>query len=417
MLTPREASARILEDVRPLSAERAATVDSGGRVLAEAVIATVTIPPWDNASMDGYAVRASDAAAATAGTPVRLPVVATIAAGQFPSRGLRPGEAMRIMTGAPVPAGADSVVRIEDTDGGTVTVEIRDARDAGRNVRSAGEDFMAGDALATAGTELTPALAGVLLSAGVTEVAVHRRPRVAVISSGDELVMAEDFARVQDGKKIISTNSYTLPALIRDAGGDPVDLGIAADTRESLRAKLEQARGCDLIITTAGISVGDHDYTRDVFASLGGEQKFWRVKIRPGAPLAFGTLDGSPWLGLSGNPVSAVVTFELFARPAIRKMLGHPLLFRRPLKVTLEHEVSISAELTHFLRVVVARGGDGSYSARVTRSQSSASLSSLASATALLVVPPERRNLPAGSVLSAIPLRDYPFELAEIALS
>src|SRR5207247_290334 len=178
-----------------------------------------------------------------------------------------------------------------------------------------------------------------------------------------------------------------------DAGGEPVDLGIAADTPAALRKKLQQARDCDLIITTAGISVGDADYTRDVFASLGGKQKFWKVKIRPGAPLAFGTLNDRPWLGLSGNPVSAVVTFELFARPVIRKMCGHKLLFRRPIAVTLEDPVTIAADLTHFLRVIISRTEKG-YSARLTRSQSSASLSSLASANALLVVPPEKKSYP-----------------------
>jgi len=416
MLSPREASARILADIRSLAAESASTVDCAGRVIAQPVIATVSIPPWNNASMDGYAVRASDVTAATESATVTLPVVATIAAGKFPPRDLRAGEAMRIMTGAPVPAGADTVIRIEDTDGGTTAVVVRGARDAGRNVRSAGEDFEKGDILAPAGTEITPELIGVFLSTGATEVQVHRRPRVAIISSGDELVMAEDFAQVRDSKKIVSTNSYTLPALVRDAGGDPADLGIAADTKESLREKIEGARGCDLIITTAGISVGDADYTRDVFASLGARQNFWKIRIRPGAPLAFGDLNGTPWLGLSGNPVSAVVTFELFVRPVIRKMLGHTNLFRRPLEVTLEEDVSISADLTHFLRTVVSRRGDGELTARLTRSQSSASLSSLAAANALLVVPPEHKSYPRGSVLNALPIRHYPFELAELAL-
>jgi molybdopterin molybdotransferase len=416
VLTPGEASALILEDVRPLPSERVNTIDGNGRVLTEAVVASVTIPPWNNASMDGFAARAADVETASAEKPIQLPVVASIAAGQFPPRELRAGEAMRIMTGAPVPKGADSVIRIEDTDGGKDRVTIRSARDAGRNVRPAGEDFQKGETLASAGMSITPEMIGVLLSGGVSEINVHRRPRVAIISSGDELVTIEKFSEVRDGKKIVSTNSYTLPALVRDAGGDPIDLGIAADTPEALRENLEQARDCDLIITTAGISVGDADYTRDVFASLGGKQKFWKVKIRPGAPLAFGSLNDRPWLGLSGNPVSAVVTFELFARPMIRKMMGQKFLFRRPIPVTLEETVTIAADLTHFLRVIVSRSEKG-YSARLTRSQSSASLSSLASANALLVVPPERKSYPAGSAMSALPLRDYPFELTELALS
>ena len=416
VLSPREASARILEEIRALALERVPTIESVGRVAAESVRATVTIPPWNNASMDGYAVRSADVAAASANRPVRLPVVAEIPAGKFAPRPLAAGEAMRIMTGAPVPDGADSVVRIEDTDGGTKSVEVRSGRDAGRNVRPAGEDFRAGETLAEKGLEITPALLGVLLSGGVAAMAVHRRPKVAVISSGDELVLIEDFKEVKAGRRIVSTNSYTLPALVREAGGEPLDLGIAADSRESLSAKVQQARDCDVIVTSAGVSVGDLDYTRDVFESLGGKQKFWKVRIRPGAPLAFGMLGSIPWIGLPGNPVSAVVTFELFVRPVIRRMLGHRLLFRRPIAAALKDEVTIFAELTHFLRAVITRDAGGDYSARLTRSQSSASLASLASANALVVVPPDKKQYPAGSTLNAIPLRDYPFELPELEL-
>lgn len=416
MLSPAEASARILEDIEPLPAEEADTIDCAGRVSAADVVARVTIPPWNNASMDGFAVRAADVRSASADAPVSLPVVESIAAGQFPSRALRAGEAMRIMTGAPVPEGADTVVRIEDTDGGGDGVAIKDARDSGRNVRPAGEDFRKGEVLAAKGAEVTPTMIGVLLSGGARKITVYRRPKVAIISSGDELVTVEKFPEVEAGRRIVSTNSYTLPALVRDAGGEPMDLGIASDTRESLREKLERARGCDLIITSAGISVGDADYTRDVFASLGGKQTFWKVRIRPGAPLAFGELHGVPWLGLSGNPVSAVVTFELFARPVIRKMIGQRFLFRRPLPVELDGEVSIAADLTHFLRAKVRRDGDR-YLARLTRSQSSASLTSLAAANALLIVPPEKKSYAGGSRMSALPLRDYPFELEQLALS
>lgn len=416
MLTPREASARILQEIRPLEAERAPAIESVGRVATKAAVAGVNIPPWNNASMDGYAVRSGNIAGATPENPVRLSVVAEIPAGSFAPRALADGEAMRIMTGAPVPDEADSVIRIEDTDGGLKSVAIRDARDAGRNVRAAGEDFCVGDSLMEPGTEITPALLGVLMSAGIGEVFVHRRPKVTILSSGDELVMLDGFDKVRAGKRIVSSNSYTLPALVREAGAEPRDLGIAKDTRESLTEKLKQANGADLIVTSAGVSVGDLDYTRDVFESLGGKQIFWKVSIRPGAPLAFGTLEGVPWIGLSGNPVSAVVTFELFVRPVIRKLLGHSLLFRRPIRVRLEGDVTINAELTHFLRCVVSRGANGEYSARLTRSQSSASLSSLAAANALLVVPPTGKINRAGSYLAAIPLHDYPFELQELEL-
>jgi len=258
--------------------------------------------------------------------------------------------------------------------------------------------------LAKRGLPLKPALLGVLASTGVKEVKAFKRPRVAIISSGDELVEIEDFAKVEEGRRIVSTNSYTLDALTRVAGGIPVDLGIAADTKASLRRKLEAADGCDLILTSAGVSVGDVDHTRAVFEELGGELKFWKVKMRPGAPLAFGVLKGSPWIGVSGNPVSAMVSFEVFVRPALRKMQGYTALFRRTVTVTLEEEIKIAAKLTHFLRAIVTRAPDGSLSARLTGIQSSAALTSMAKANALLIVPETSATIVKGSKLNALML-------------
>jgi molybdopterin molybdotransferase len=311
---------------------------------------------------------------------------------------------MRIMTGAPVPEGADSVIRKEDTDGGSDKVQIRDARDVWKNIRPAGEDFQRGDVLARRGSAIKPALMGVLASSGVSEVKTFKRPRVAIVSSGDELVDLDEFDEVTAGRRIVSTNSYTLDALTRVAGGIPVDLGIAADTKASLKRKLESARDSDLILTSAGVSVGDLDHTRDVFASLGGKQKFWKVRMRPGAPLAFGMLNGVPWLGLSGNPVSAMVSFELFVRPALRKMQGYAALFRRTVTVTMEEEVKIGARLTHFLRAIVTRKEDGTLVARLTGHQSSAALTSMARANALLIVPETSPEVAKGSSLKAMML-------------
>jgi len=336
--------------------------------------------------------------------PVQLPVVASIAAGQFPPRELRAGEAMRIMTGAPIPDGADSVIRKEDTDGGSEKVEIREARDVWKNIRGAGEDYQSGDLLAKRGASIRPALLGVLASTGVATVPVFGQPRVAIISSGNELVDLDEFEEVIAARRIVSTNSYTLEALTRVAGGIPQDLGIASDTKASLRKKLEGAAGCDLIITSAGVSVGDLDHTRDVFAALGGKQKFWKVKMRPGAPLAFGLLKGVPWLGLSGNPVSAMVSFELFVRPVLRKMQGHVALFRRPVTVTLEEDVKISTKLTHFLRAWVTRNENGSLTARLTGHQSSGALTSMSKANALLIVPPTKQTVPKGAQLHVLML-------------
>jgi molybdopterin molybdotransferase len=396
-----EASARILARIEALSCERVATRDAAGRVLAEPVVSSISSPPWDNSSMDGYAVRSSDLV-----DGARFDVVETVAAGAFPSRAIEPGEAMLVMTGAPVPAGADTVVRREDTDDGRDVARVLNLRDAGKNIRRMGEDFRAGDTLLEAGDELRIAHIGLLASAGVKSVAVHRRPRVALISSGDELVELDEFTPDLADKRIVSSNSVTLAASIRDAGGEPVALGIARDDPQSLREKLELACTSDLIITSAGISVGDHDHVRDVFASLGGELDFWKVRMRPGAPLAFGMLGGIPWIGLSGNPVSAMVTFEILVRPVIRRMVGHRALFRRPISVRLSEPVILAASLMHFLRVLVTRNAEGEYVARLSGSQSSAVLTSMGRANALLVLPGDRLRVAAGETHRAIPLGD-----------
>jgi len=380
MLRVEEASERILADIRALNSEPVPLRAALARVCAEEIRATVTMPPWSNSSMDGYAVRSADITPVMKGEPVTLRVVGTIAAGELPEKLLKRGQAMRIMTGAPIPGGADSVIRKEDTDGGSQKVVIRESRDVWKNIRQAGEDYQRGDVLAKRGTPMRPALIGVLASSGVATVQVFRRPRVAIISSGNELVDIDEFDEVKAARRIVSTNSYTLDALTRAAGAVPVDLGIAADTKASLRRKLEAAGDCDLIITSAGVSVGDLDHTRDVFADLGGKQRFWKVRMRPGAPLAFGMLKDIPWLGLSGNPVSAMVSFELFIRPALRKMQGYTNFFRRTLTVTLEEEVKIAAKLTHFLRA------------------------SMTKANALLIVPETSQTVAKGAQLKALML-------------
>ena len=406
MLTVPEAVAEIIRDVSARGAETVPLLDALGRVLASDAIAPYTLPQWDNSAMDGYAVRASDIAEASAEHPVVLPVLETIAAGAFASRGVAAGEAMRIMTGAPIPQGADTVVRVEDTDGGIDRVSIRNARDSRKNIRPLGEDFRKGSVVVTAGTPLAAAQLGVLASLGYANVDVHRRPVVAIAGSGDELVDLDRFDEVVAGTKIVASNRYTLDALVRQAGGIPRHLGNAADTPESLRAVLEQSRGCDLLVTSAGASVGEFDYTRQVLESLGADLRFWRVRMRPGAPLGFGTLEGMPWIGLPGNPVSAMVTFELFARPVIRRMLGHSRLFRRPLPAVLEEPVSIGAKLMHFLRAVTRARDDGTLSVRLTGPQGSGILTSMSQANALLVVPENRSRVEAGERLNVLPLSE-----------
>ncbi len=403
MLPVAEASARILAGMEPLGLERVALPDALGRVLATAVASPVTIPAWDNSAMDGYAVRAADVADASEATPVSLDVLETVAAGAFPSRAVSAGQATRIMTGAPVPEGADSVVRVEDTDGGDARVRITSARDVHRNIRRRGEDIRSGRTVLEAGTPIGPAQIGLLASVGAASVDVHRRPRVAFIATGDEVVDLDRFGEALDGRKIVTSNSYTLSAMIRAAGGVPLNLGIARDDPAELRARIESAVGSDLLITSAGISAGEYDYIRTVLAELGVQLDVWKVRMRPGAPLGFGRLGAMPWIGLPGNPVSTMVTFELFVRPMLRRMLGHTRLFRKPVRVTLGEPVKTGAQLTHFLRAIVSVD-DGALTARLTGPQGSGILTSMALANALLVVPHDRQHYEAGETLSAIPL-------------
>lgn len=406
MLSVAEAVARILADVPRGKVERVPLADALGRVLATPATSPITVPAWDNSAMDGYAVRAADVERASADAPVTLPVLETIAAGGFASQALPLGRAMRIMTGAPLPKGADTVVRVEDTDGGTERVTIRNARDVRKNIRRRGEDIQEGAQVLDAGVPIHAAQLGVLASIGYAKVDVYARPRVAIMTSGDELVDLDRFDEVRSGRKIVSSNSYTLDALVRMTGGIPVLVGTARDDPADMRARLERARSCDLIVTSAGISVGEFDHLRTVLDEMGLDLKFWRVRMRPGAPVGFGILRGTPWIGLPGNPVSTMVTFDLFVRPALRKMLGHERLFRRPVTVTLEEPVIIGAKLTHFLRATVRPGDNGQMLARLTGPQGSGILTSMARAEALLIVPEDRPRVDAGESVHAFLLTE-----------
>ena len=406
MLGVAEASARILAGIEPLGAERVALLDAAGRVLATPVASPLTLPAWDNSAMDGYAVRAADIEPAREDAPVSLRVLESVQAGEFPLRQVEAGTAIRIMTGAPVPEGADSVVRVEDTNGATDVVVVTSARDARRNIRPRGEDIETGVVVLDRGVSLGAAQIGVLASVGAASVDVHRRPRVAFMSSGDEIVDLDRFHEALAGRKIVTSNSYTLHALIRAAGGEPLNLGIARDDPADLRERMQRAAGCDLLITSAGMSAGEYDYVRTVLAELGVTLDVWKVRMRPGAPLGFGRLHGMPWIGLPGNPVSTMVTFELFVRPVLRRMLGHTRLFRRPVAVTLEEPVKIGAKLTHFLRAIVTVRADGSLGARLTGPQGSGILTSMSLANALLVVPEDRPQVAAGETLHALLLAE-----------
>jgi molybdopterin molybdotransferase len=404
MLSVAEAATRIAAAVAPLPPAALALGDALGCVLAADAIAPITLPHWDNSAMDGYAVHGADVAGATDSSPKSLPVVGSIAAGAPVPPALARGEAMQIMTGAPMPPGADTVIRVEDTDGGASIVRVLKDRDIAKNIRRAGEDVTTGQVAIPAGTAIGAAQIGVLASIGYSSVSVHRRPRVAIFGSGDELVELDGFSEVLAGRRIVSSNRYTLEALVRLSGGIPISLGHAPDSLDAVRAMLQQALDAkpDLIITSAGVSVGEHDHTRNAIESMGTKLDFWRVRMRPGAPLGFGQVKGVPWIGLPGNPVSAMVTFELFVRPAIRRLLGHRRVHRRPVPVLLEEPVSIGAKLTHFYRAIVSTRDDGVLTARLTGPQGSGILTSMSLANSLLIVPEDSTTVPAGHTLHAI---------------
>jgi molybdopterin molybdotransferase len=379
--------------------------DALGSVLAEDVVSPLDIPAWTNSAMDGYAARGEDVRGASDSHPVRLKVVEHVPAGRFPTRTIRAGECARIFTGAPLPEGADSVIRQEDTDQGAETVTIVKDRDVGVNTRRVGEDIRKGTTVLKEATELGPAQLGVLASLAVAHPLVYRRPRIAILGSGDEIVDVDQPEEILSGRKIASSNTHTLVALVRQTGGEPVNLGIAADTPESLREHLSRALDCDLLVTTAGISVGEHDYVRAVLDELGATHRFWKLRMRPGAPVGFGLVGEVPWIGLPGNPVSTMVTFELFVRPAIRKMMGHERVFRRSVPVRAAEPISLKPKLQHFLRGIVTEGPNGPET-RLTGPQGSGILTSMVRANALLVIPEGQHETPVGAMVQALVLND-----------
>lgn len=399
-ITPREAVTEILARVGPMPVECIPLREARDRILAVDVTSVLDLPPWDNAAMDGYAARRADLADAE----VALRVTEEIAAGSFPSKQLGAGECARVFTGAPVPEGTDTVIRQEDVtvlpDG---RVHIDQRRDVGHNVRPRGEDVKRGDKVFTPRTRLTPARLGVLAALAVNEVYVHRRPRVAYLTTGDELVDVDEREAIVSGKKIASSNSYTLDALIRDAGAEPVDLGIARDDPDDLRERLSKLTLVDLLVTSAGMSVGERDYLRQILEQGAAEMVFWRVRMRPGAPVGFALLEQVPWIGLPGNPVSTMVTFELFVRPAIRAMLGYERRFPRAVTVRVVEPITLKPKLQHFLRVTLTREDDDLL-ARFTGPQGSGILSSMARADALLIVPEDTNEIRPGDLATAIRL-------------
>jgi molybdopterin molybdotransferase len=377
------------------------------RVLAVDIESALEHPPWNNSAMDGYAVRSADVAGASRGKPVVLNLVEEVAAGGFPTRTLGHGEAIKVMTGAPVPDGADGVTRIEHTEAGADpgTVRVLDGSDAGRNIRRKGEDLRVGDRPLRAGTLLRPAEIGVLAMLGRAEIPVSRRPRVGILATGDELADFDDLASVHAGRRIMNSNSYALAAQVTECGGAAVPLGIARDNRVSLRQHLASAGGCDALITTGGLAVGDHDYVKEVLDELGMRFLFYRVTMRPGSPFTFGTLGSMSVFALPGNPVSAMVTFEVFVRPALRKMMGLKRYDRPTRRVRLTEPIATKGRLTHYYRVILEPDEASGWRARLTGPQGSGILTSMSQADALIRVP-ANSDLPVGTELEAIVLRE-----------
>ena len=373
--TVEKALAAILEQVGLLAAR--------GRVLAEEIVAGLSVPPCDNSAMDGYAVRFGDIEGATPEQPVRLPVIGDLPAGAVAAAPLQPGQALRIMTGAPIPVGADTVIKQEDTRVEGDTVFIQHNQLSGINIRRAGEDITKGAVVLAPGTLLGPAHTGVLASLKRAIVPVFQRPRVAVLSTGDELV---DIDGELGPGKIVSSNSYTLAGLAADAGAEPIMLGIARDTKEALRERLREALRCDVIITSGGVSVGDYDFVKDVLQELGMDMKFCKVAMSPGQPLAFGIIEGRPAFGLPGNPVAAMISFEQFVRPALRKMAGHARLFRTTVEAVAAERVETQRGKKYFIRCRLTRTEKG-LRASTTGEQGSGMLCSLAQATGRMIVP------------------------------
>ncbi|HEX6589701.1 MAG TPA: gephyrin-like molybdotransferase Glp [Longimicrobiales bacterium] len=404
-----EALERILAATHRTQAETIALDDAAGRVTAAAVQAPTPHPPWTNSAMDGFAVHAADVLGATRGSPKHLRVIENVPAGAFPTRPVGAGEAIRVMTGAPLPDGADGVIRLEHTSawdegGEPAEIDVYRDDDAGRNVRQRGEDYDAGDTLLGAGELLTPARIGLLASIGRARVDVHAQPRVALLATGDELAGPDAFDEVVAGRRIADSNSPALTAAVAAAGGVALPLGVARDHLHDIAARLGRARDADVLLTTAGASVGDHDLVKDALERAGFELDFWRVRMRPGSPVSFGRLGRTLVFGLPGNPVSALVTFHVLVAPALRALQGRADVHSPVQRVVLAEDIPTRAGLAHFLRIRLDAPVGGLPRVRLTGPQGSGILTSVARADALLVVPEDLNGLPTGTEADALPL-------------
>ena len=399
MISVEEAQERILARIAVLGDERVELGGALGRVLAEPVLSHRDVPPWPNSSMDGYALSSRDTAAATAAKPARLAVAGRVAAGTVATRPLGPGEAFRIFTGAPLPEGADAVIPQEEVREDGTAVLVPRAVEPGQFVRPRGEDMKTGDAVLEQGRVLGPAEIGLLATLGRVQVSVVKRPLVGILSTGDEVV---DLGGRLGPGQIPNSNTYSLMAQVAEAGARPVNLGVARDRLEQIEARLRWGLGCDLLISSAGVSVGEHDFVKAALERLGAEQHLWLVDMRPGKPIAFATIASAlksalPVFALPGNPVSAMVTFELFVRPAILKTGGRARLERPTITARALGPIPNAGRRRGYLRVTLTAEGGG-FGARLTGDQSSGILRSMVAADGLAVVPGDTTIPPGGEV-------------------
>lgn len=405
MISVEEALEKVLSCVSVLDGEEKPILHCLGQVLNEDVYSAIDIPPRDNSAMDGYAVRAEDVVGATPSSPVFLDVIGEVKAGDIPKEEVGALSALRIMTGAPIPRGADSVVQFEDTDEALrrerppFQIGILHQVTKGQNVRRASEDIALGQLVLKKGTVLRPAEVGVLASLGKEITRVIRRPVVAIIATGDELVA---LGQTLPEGKIYNSNSFSVAAQVLRYGGIPQILGIARDRVKDIKDKIKEALSADLLLTSGGVSMGNYDLVKDVLAKQ-GEVSFWTVRMKPGKPLAFGMIKGVPHLGLPGNPVSSMITFELFARPAILKMMGKKNLSKPTIEAILDGHIKNTDGRRIFARAIVSREGDR-YLARVAGPQGSGILTSMSRANGLVIVPEDVETVEEGETVKVLML-------------